>query len=87
MAAQTNTDSIPCPVCDYPIPMPNHVGQEVVCAYCGSIHKAIAVEIPNTLFVGVIAFIVGVIVGPAVIAATQSGSEAMARKARAALSR
>ena len=87
MATEVSTDSIPCPVCKYPIPMPSYAGQEVTCAYCGSVHKAIAVQIPNPVFAAVVAFIAGVVLGPTIIAATKSGSERLARKAKERLER
>lgn len=86
--ATVTTDSLSCPVCSYPIPAPSYVGQQVKCAYCGSISEAIAqdgVTIPTPVFVGLIAFGLGVVLGPSLIASTQAGSEWLARKARARL--
>jgi hypothetical protein len=78
------TNSIPCPVCRYPIPAPTEVGQEVKCAWCSSISEAIqqGITIPTSLFVGILSFGLGVILGPALIATTKSGSEWLARQAR-----
>lgn len=84
-ATQVTTDSIPCPVCKYPILAPTSVGQQVKCAYCGTISEAIAQEgitIPTPVFVGIICFGLGVVLGPSIIASTQAGSEWLAKKAR-----
>lgn len=78
-------DSIPCPVCRFPIPAPTQVGQEVKCAYCGSISEAIkqGITIPTSVFVGFLCFGAGVLLGPALLSTTKSGSEWLARQARA----
>ena len=84
-ATQVITASIPCPVCKYPIQAPTSVGQQVKCAYCGTISEAIlqeGVTIPTPVFVGIICFGLGVVLGPSLIASTQGGSEWLARKAR-----
>jgi len=86
VVTQVSTDSIPCPVCKYPIRAPTEVGQQVKCLYCGSISEAIAqISIPTPVFVGLICFGLGVLLGPAVISSTQAGSEWLARKARVRL--
>lgn len=78
-------NSIPCPVCQYPIREPTYIGEQVECLYCHSISEAIAQEgvtIPTPVFVGLICFGLGVVLGPSLIASTQAGSEWLARKAR-----
>ena len=87
MATEISTDSLPCSFCRYPVAAPTYVGQEVRCSYCGGINKAIAVEIPTPLFVGVLTFIAGVVLGPLVLVSTKTGSEWLARKARERLER
>ena len=81
----TTINSIPCPVCHYPIREPTHVGEQVKCLYCGTVSEAIlqeGVTIPTPVFVGIICFGLGVVLGPSLIASTQGGSEWLARKAR-----
>jgi len=86
LSSTETSNSIPCPVCHYPIREPTHVGEQVECLYCHSISEAIAqITIPTPVFVGLIAFGLGVLLGPAVISSTQVGSEWLARKARARL--
>ena len=81
--AQSN---VPCAVCSYPITL-SYVGEQVKCAYCGTINEAIAqVTIPTPVFASIISFAVGVLLGPALIASTKSGSEWLAKKARERLS-
>jgi uncharacterized protein (DUF983 family) len=83
----TSVGSVACPVCGYPIPDPRYLGEQVKCAYCGTISEAISqVSIPSSLFAGVIGFVVGVILGPTVIAAAEAGSQKLARKSRERLS-
>lgn len=77
-------NSIPCPVCKYPIQEPTRVGQQVKCLYCGTISEAILQEgitIPTPVFVGIACFAAGVLLGPSVWATTKGGSEWLARKA------
>lgn len=71
-----------CPVCSYPI-QANVEGETTVCAYCGEKLEAISqVTIPTPLFVGVIAFGLGVLIGPALIATTAEGRSWLERQAR-----
>jgi hypothetical protein len=78
-----SADSIPCPVCKYPIPAPSYLGEEVKCAWCGSINEAISqgVTIPTSVLVGLFSFAAGVVLGPALLASTKSGSEWLAKQA------
>jgi hypothetical protein len=83
VSASVATNSIACPVCGYPIPAPSAIGEEVKCAYCGSISQAIqAVTIPSTVFVGFITFGLGAILGPALWEAAKGGAKALERVAR-----
>jgi hypothetical protein len=84
ISASIKTASVPCPVCGYPIPEPSYIGEQVKCAWCNSISEAIeqGVTIPTPVFVGIISFGLGVLLGPAIWATTQGGSEWLARKAR-----
>lgn len=76
-----------CPVCGYPIQA--YEGQTAVCAYCGEKLEAIsqAVVIPTPVFVGIVAFLGGVLLGPALIATTSEGREWLEKQAREAIRR
>jgi hypothetical protein len=90
ISTMVKTANIPCPVCGYPIPAPLYVGEEVKCAWCNSISTAIeqeGVTIPKTVFWSLLTFGLGVLLGPAIWATTQGGSEWLARKARERLAR
>jgi len=81
-----STNNAPCSICNYPIQAPTHEGQTVKCAYCGSINEAITqVTIPTPVFVGFICFAAGVLLGPALLAATDTGSDYLARQVRGRL--
>lgn len=74
-----------CPICGFPINV-EYEGQMTACAYCGAKLEAVVaqgVTIPTPLFVGVVAFLVGVVVGPALIASTEGGQRWLAKQARA----
>ena len=80
------TSNSPCGICGYPIKEANHVGAQVKCPYCGSINEAITqVSIPTPVFVGFICFAAGVLLGPAILAATDTGSDYLARQIRGRL--
>lgn len=72
-----------CPVCSYPIKA-EYEGQTTVCAYCGEKLEAVAqaVTIPTPVFVGVIAFIAGMFLGPSIIASTTEGKRWLEQQAR-----
>ena len=79
----TSTASISCPTCNFPIPAPSSVGEQVRCAYCGGISEAIqGITIPSTVFVGFISFVAGAILGPAFWQAAKGGAVALERIAR-----
>jgi hypothetical protein len=79
----TSTASLPCSICHYPIPAPSSVGEQVKCAYCGGISEAIqGITIPSTVFVGIISFVAGAILGPAFWQAAKGGAVALERIAR-----
>jgi DNA-directed RNA polymerase subunit RPC12/RpoP len=78
----TAESGVSCAVCGFPILM-KYVGQQVKCPSCGTINEAISqVTIPSPVFAGIISFTLGVVLGPALIASTQSGAEWLAKKAR-----
>lgn len=73
-----------CPTCSYPVKA-EHSGQTVTCPYCSTkLEAAIAqgVTIPTPLLVGIIAFALGVVLGPSVIASTEGGSRWLEKQAR-----
>lgn len=70
-----------CPVCGYPI-QASVEGEAAVCAYCGEQLIAQGVTIPTPLFVGLIAFGLGVLLGPALIATTSEGRGWLEKQAR-----
>jgi hypothetical protein len=81
-------NNAPCAICGYPIPEPSYVGQQVKCAYCGSINEAIAqVSTPTTILVGVACFVFGVLLGPALLISAKAGQESLERKAKTRFTR
>ncbi len=73
-----------CPTCSYPVAA-SHSGESVSCPYCSTkLEATIAqgVTIPTPVLVGVIAFALGVVLGPSVIASTEGGSRWLEKKAR-----
>jgi len=74
-----------CPSCGYPLKI-EYAGQTAVCAYCGEGIEVIAqngVTIPTPLFVGLVAFAFGMLLGPAIIATTSGGQKWLEEQARA----
>lgn len=77
------TDNALCAICRYPIMLPASQGQTARCPNCGTINESITqVTIPTPVFVGFVAFAAGVLLGPAILAASDAGSEYMARRIR-----
>lgn len=73
---------VSCATCGYPL-AGSHVGQELTCPHCGNISQVISgVTIPGWMVTGGIAFALGVILGPALIASTESGAKWLEKKAR-----
>ncbi len=72
-----------CCECGYPI-QANVEGDRTACAYCGTQLQAIAqgVTIPTPLFIGVLMFGIGVLLGPALIATTDGGRRWLEKQAR-----
>ena len=73
-----------CPSCRYPIKI-THAGQTALCANCGTKMEAAISEgitIPNWLLTGAIAFTLGALLGPSLVASTQSGKSWLERQAR-----
>jgi len=75
-----------CVSCGFPINV-SRIGEELACPDCHTVNKAVsAVTVPTPLFVGVLGFALGVILGPAVLSSTKGGAEFLERKARERLS-
>ena len=75
-----------CCGCGYPI-QANFEGETAICAYCGQKLEAVitqGVTIPSTLFWAGLAFGLGVLVGPALIASTSEGRSWLEKQARRA---
>ncbi len=70
-----------CSECGYPI-QANFEGETQVCAYCGDTLIAQGVTIPTPLFVGLVAFGLGMLLGPALIATTTEGRSWLEKQAR-----
>ncbi len=81
------TRNSPCAICGYPIKAARGNGQQVRCPYCSTINEAVItqVSIPTPVFVGFIAFAAGVFFGPAILAATDTGADYLARQVRGRL--
>jgi len=78
-----------CPICGYPV-QAEYEGQTAICAYCGTKLEATisqGITIPTTLFWSLIAFGVGVVIGPALIASTSGGRDWLEKQAREAIRR
>jgi len=77
------TVNAPCHACHYPIQEPAYDRQQIKCPYCGAINEAITqVTIPTPVFVGFIAFVAGVLFGPALLAATDVGQRYLEERIR-----
>ena len=72
---------VSCATCGYPLA--GQVGQRLSCPHCNGISQVISgVTIPGWMLTGGIAFALGVIFGPALIASTDSGARWLEKKAR-----
>lgn len=72
-----------CSSCGYPLTA-EFDGQIEACPSCQTINEAISqgVTIPTPLLVGVLAFLGGVFLGPAIIASSSEGQKWLERQAR-----
>jgi len=73
-----------CPACGYPVAA-NFEGETAVCANCGEKMEATisqGVTIPTPVFIGVLAFAAGILIGPALLASTQTGQAWLMRQAK-----
>lgn len=80
MSIKNNSD---CSSCGYPLGL-EYEGQVEECPHCSSINQAISegVTIPTPLFIGIIAFVAGMFLGPAIISSTAEGQKWVERQAR-----
>ncbi len=72
-----------CAECGYPIEV-SAAGETAVCAYCGLHLEATVtqgVNIPTPLFVGLLAFSLGVLLGPALLTSTDEGRRWLQKQA------
>lgn len=74
-----------CSTCGYPITA-EQIGERVSCPYCGigNIATGISqgVTLPTPLVVGLVAFGLGVLLGPTLIASTEAGQKWLTKKAQ-----
>ena len=72
-----------CASCSYPIAA-SFQGQVEPCPMCGTINEAISqgVTIPTPLFVGLIAFGLGMFLGPSIIASSSEGQRWLEQQIR-----
>lgn len=77
-----------CDVCGYPLAA-EFEGQTATCPMCSAINEAISqgITIPTPLFIGIVAFLGGVLLGPALIASTSGGRDWLEKQAREAIRR
>ena len=82
MPTEIATDSIPCPVCHYPVRKPTSVGQQVKCLYCNTISEAITqITTSKAILIGIFSFLGGTLFGHAALVSARGGSEYLAGKA------
>lgn len=71
-----------CAECSYPLAA-EYVGQEVSCPMCATINEAITgVTIPTPIFAGGIGLLLGIFLGPAMLAGSEWGREYLVKRAR-----
>ena len=75
-----------CGVCSYPLAA-EYEGQTITCPMCSSVNEAISqgITISTPVFVGVLAFLGGMLIGPAIIASTSGGKRWLEEQARGAI--
>ena len=72
-----------CASCGYPLTAA-YSGQIETCPMCATVNEAVSqgVTIPTPLFIGILAFLGGMLIGPAIIASTSEGKAWLERQAR-----
>ena len=71
-----------CAECNYPISAPRIAGKQITCPMCSTINEVTGVEIPTPIFAGGIGFLLGIFIGPALIASSDWGRHWLEKKAR-----
>lgn len=72
--------------CGYPLTA-QYNGQKVSCPYCHSVNEATisqGINVPTWLMAGGIGLLIGIILGPALLASTEEGSRWLGRRVRRA---
>lgn len=81
------TDTISkCVSCGYPLAA-EYEGQQVSCPMCNTLNEVITQEgitIPTPVFVGVLCFFGGMLIGPALVATTSGGRDWLEKQAKRA---
>jgi len=77
-----------CDSCGYPLAA-EFEGQTVTCPNCQTVNEAVSqgITIPTPLFVGLVSFGLGVLLGPALISSTAAGREWLEKQAKEAIRR
>ena len=78
-----------CGVCGYPLAA-EFEGQTISCPMCGTVNEATisqGIIISTPVFVGILAFLGGMLLGPAIIASTSGGRDWLEKQAREAIRR
>ena len=71
-----------CAECGYPLAA-EYEGQTVSCPMCSTVNEAITgVEIPTPIFAGGIGLLLGIFLGPAMLAGSEWGRGYLVKKAR-----
>ncbi|MFA5401486.1 MAG: hypothetical protein WC359_13635 [Dehalococcoidia bacterium] len=74
-----------CVTCGYPL-QANYAGQKINCPNCNTINQAISgVTIPTWMLASGIGLVAGIVLGPAILASTETGAEWLRKQARSKL--
>ena len=72
-----------CASCGYPLTA-EYPGQQTTCPMCNTVNEAISgVTIATPVFVGIVCFFGGLLIGPSIIASTEGGKKWLERTVRA----
>lgn len=72
-----------CASCGYPLTA-EYEGQIEACPMCATVNEAISqgVTVPTPVFVGIIAFCLGMFLGPSIVASSTEGQKWLERQIR-----
>jgi len=75
-----------CASCGYPLSA-EFEGQTITCPMCDSINEVIAqgITISTPVFIGILAFLGGMLLGPSIVASTEGGKAWLEKQAKAAV--